>query len=253
MSHPKTSVANSSVPELRQEELNQFLDILGISPTTQHHLYNQALTHSSFTYENKLNTLSNYERLEFLGDAVLKLCISQILFDRYPHYREGDLTKIRAVVVSDAILAQLASELQFGDYMIFGLSEQRSGGAKKQSSLACAFEALLGAMFLDGKMSEVHTLLDDILVDMINDIDQNKTKDNFKAVLQEYSQGEAIGLPEYSTVQEQGPSHSKTFRITVSLNGEILGEGGGKSKKMAQQEAAKYALLALGVIKESDL
>jgi ribonuclease III len=253
MNTSNTSASSSSISASRIEALDQFLDILGISPTTQHTLYDQALTHSSYTYENKLNTLNNYERLEFLGDAVLKLCISQILFDRYPNYREGDLTKIRAVVVSDTILAKLAADLQFGDYMIFGLSEQRSGGAKKQSSLACAFEALLGAMFLDGKMAEVHTLLDDILVDMIDDIDQNKTKDNFKAVLQEYSQGEAIGLPEYSTIQEQGPSHSKTFRITVSLNGEVLGEGGGKSKKAAQQEAAKYALLALGVIKESDL
>ena len=113
-----TMISSTEVPDARKEALNQFLDILGISPTTQHHLYDQALTHSSYTYENKLNTLNNYERLEFLGDAVLKLCISQILFDRYPHYREGELTKIRAVVVSDAILATLASDLQFDNELL---------------------------------------------------------------------------------------------------------------------------------------
>jgi ribonuclease-3 len=236
--------------QARQYEIDQLLSLLGLSPTTQHGLYHQALTHSSFTYENKSADSDNYERLEFLGDAVLKLCISQILFDRFPEYREGDLTKIRAVIVSDATLAELARELQLGDYMVFGASERRSGGAEKTSSLACAFEALLGALFLDGKMPDIQRLLDDLMVNIITEVDLNKTKDNFKAVLQEYSQGEGLGLPDYHTLSESGPSHNRVFEIGVSINGELLGRGMGKNKKAAQQEAAKEALFSLGVLEE---
>ena len=236
--------------QARQYEIDQLLSLLGLSPTTQHGLYHQALTHSSFTYENKSADSDNYERLEFLGDAVLKLCISQILFDRFPEYREGDLTKIRAVIVSDATLAELARELQLGDYMVFGASERRSGGAEKTSSLACAFEALLGALFLDGKMPDIQRLLDDLMVNIITEVDLNKTKDNFKAVLQEYSQGEGLGLPDYHTLSEAGPSHNRVFEIGVSINGELLGRGMGKNKKAAQQEAAKEALFSLGVLEE---
>ena len=251
-----TSTPAELVPGLharRIDDLNHLLSLLKISPTTAHELYHQALTHSSYTYENKVNVLHNYERLEFLGDAVLKLVASQLLFERFPFYREGDLTKIRAVIVSDAVLAKLAQQLQLGDYMIFGASEARSGGAQKQSSLACAFEALLGAMYLDAKMDEVHALLDDLLVDAITEIDLNKTKDNFKAFLQEYSQGKGLGLPDYTVTGEDGPSHNRTFRIAVTLDGETLGVGVGKSKKAAQQEAAKYALLSLGELSEADL
>ena len=239
--------------EERSHEIDQLLARLGLSSTTQHSLYHQALTHSSFTYENKSAETDNYERLEFLGDAVLKLCISQILFDRFPEYREGELTKIRAVVVSDATLAELAKELQLGDFMVFGVSERRSGGAEKTSSLACAFEALLGALFLDGKMPEIHRLLDDLMLDMITDVDLNKTKDNFKAVLQEYSQGEGLGLPDYQTISESGPSHNRIFDISVSVNDEVLGRGIGKNKKSAQQEAAREALLTLGVLEPINL
>jgi ribonuclease-3 len=239
-----------NISQARAEQLNELLALLGLSPPIQLGLYHQALTHSSFTYENKSADSDNYERLEFLGDAVLKLCISQILFDRFPDYREGDLTKIRAVVVSDSTLATLARQLQLGDYMIFGVSERRSGGAEKTSSLACAFEALLGALFLDGKMPEIHRLLEGLMREVITDIDLNKTKDNFKAVLQEYSQGEGLGLPEYHTLSESGPSHKRVFEIGVSLNGHWLGRGVGTNKKSAQQEAAKEALLALGMLEE---
>jgi ribonuclease III len=230
----------------RQADIAQLLDMLGLPPTTQPLLYAQALTHSSYTYETRCPTLDNYERLEFLGDAVLKLCISDMVFTRYPEYREGDLTKIRAVVVSDAVLAQVADRLQLGDYMLFGQSEARSGGARRPSNLACAFEALLGALYLDGQMPAVQALLHDLLWDVIEDVDQNKTKDNFKATLQEYTQGEGMGLPEYAVLKETGPSHKRTFYVSVSLNGALIGQGRGKSKKSAQQEAARDALIQLG-------
>ncbi|MBX2861373.1 MAG: hypothetical protein KTR14_09060, partial [Vampirovibrio sp.] len=146
----------------RKQAIDRLLETLDLaSPDSDHayDLYHHALTHSSYTYENKLATTENYERLEFLGDAVLKLIVSEYLYDRFPDYREGDLTKIRAVVVSDARLAEIALQIDLGAFMVFGASEARSGGAKKTSNLACGFEAMLGALFLDGKMSAARNLL----------------------------------------------------------------------------------------------
>jgi ribonuclease III len=237
----------TSLSAERYDDITQLLSLLHLPPTQHPELYDQALTHSSFTYESKESPLANYERLEFLGDAVLKLCISELLFARYPDYREGDLTKIRAVVVSDMVLARLAEELQLGDYMIFGQSEAKSGGAKKPSNLACAFEALLGALFIDGQYPAARTLLHELLWDVVDEVDNNKMKDNFKAALQEYTQGEGMGLPDYTVLKETGPSHKRTFYVEVSINANVLGTGKGKSKKSAQQEAAKAALIHLGV------
>lgn len=229
----------------RQAMLKELLNGLGILKPQQWELYDQALTHSSFTYEHGHSSLHNYERLEFLGDAVLKLVVSEYLFERFPYYREGELTKIRAVVVSDAILADLARQVALGRYMIFGQSEARSGGARKNSNLACGFEALLGALYLDGQLPFIRQFLVALMEDCITEVDLNKTKDNFKAALQEYTQGEGIGLPDYTTISESGPPHNKTFHVEVRVNGEVLGFGQGKTKKEAQQQAARLALLAL--------
>lgn len=233
--------------------IEAFLDHLGlvISPDSLP-LYQHALTHSSYTYENKLSSLSNYERLEFLGDAVLKLIISQYLFDRFPGYREGELTKIRAVIVSDAVLANFARQLSLGDYMIFGPSEARSGGRDKVSNLACAFEAFLGALFLDGQMAFASSFIEGLVEQEVTKVDLSKTKDNYKAVLQELTQGDGFGLPEYETVKEEGPPHSRTFHVDVTINGEVMGRGTGKSKKEAQQMAAKMALKCMDQLTEED-
>jgi ribonuclease-3 len=232
----------------RLADITILLEGLQAQPTCNPFLYHMALTHSSYTYENKLSVLCNYERLEFLGDAVLKLIVSQLLYERFPQYREGDLTKIRSVIVSDAVLAKVADQLGLGDYIVFGISEARSGGAKKQSSLACALESLLGAFYLDGQFDTCQRLLDDLLEDEITAIDLNKTKDNFKAVLQEFTQAEELGLPDYKTIEEKGPPHNKTFIIECWVNDEMIGVGRGKSKKAAQQEAAKMALQTLSVL-----
>jgi ribonuclease III len=210
--------------------------------------FEQALTHSSFSYEHKLSATENYERLEFLGDAVLKLIVSQYLFERFSTYREGELTKIRAVIVSDATLAELAQDLNMGPYLTFGPSEARSGGAKKVSNLACAFEAFFGALFLTGKLAYASQLFESLIGDRVTALDLSKTKSNFKAVLQEVTQRDGAGLPDYETVSERGPAHNRTFEVTVLVNGEVLGKGIGKSKKEAQQEAARLALIALDEI-----
>lgn len=241
------SIQGRCMSQERYDDIIQLLSLHHLPVTQRPELYDQALTHSSYTYESKDASAVNYERLEFLGDAVLKLCVSDLLFTRYPDYREGELTKIRAVVVSDAVLARLAEEMNLGDYMVFGPSEAKSGGAQKPSNLACAFEALLGALYLDDQLPAVHNLLQGLLWGVVDEVDNNKTKDNFKATLQEYTQGEGLGLPEYTVLRETGPSHKRTFFVEVSLNSGALGSGQGKSKKAAQQEAAKAALIHLGV------
>jgi ribonuclease-3 len=227
-----------------------FLESLGISIDIEAlPMYQQALTHGSYTYEYKRHTLDNYERMEFLGDAVLKIIVSHYLFRRFPYYREGELSQIRAVIVSDAVLARLAAQIHMGDYMIFGPNEARSGGARKTSNLACAFEAFLGALFLDDRMEVATNLVESLMEDEVTQVDMSDTKDNYKAVLQELTQADSLGLPTYITVREDGPSHKRTFTVEVSVNGEVLGRGQGASKKEAQQMAAKTALHCLDYLK----
>jgi ribonuclease-3 len=244
---------NRLIKPERKQQLDELLTTLGLPLPKDYALYDQALLHSSFTYENRQSPLENYERLEFLGDAVLKLVVSEYLFERFGEYREGELTKIRAVIVSDNRLAKLAEEINLGQYMIFGVSEARSGGHKKVSNLACGFEALLGALFLDGYMEETRHWLRSFLADEITEVDLSETKDNFKAVLQELTQAEGFGLPSYRTVGDIGPSHDKTFFVEVMVNHEVIGHGEGKSKKEAQQSAAKMALTVLNELPEAEL
>ncbi len=235
------------------DPIQAFLNELGLDiEETVLPLYRQALTHSSYTYEYKLSSLDNYERLEFLGDAVLKLIISQYLFDRFPHYREGELTKIRAVIVSDFVLARLAKDMGMHHVIIMGPHETKSGGKNKVSNLACAFESFLGALFIDGQMGFASRLVERLIEEEVTQVDLSKTKDNFKAVLQEFTQGEGMGLPEYRTVTEEGPAHQRTFHIEVLINEEIVGKGSGHSKKEAQQMAAKMALFCLNQLTEEE-
>jgi ribonuclease III len=235
----------NTVGKARKQQILALLKSLNIKRPKNYALYDRALTHSSYTYENKLSAVDNYERLEYLGDAVLKLVVSEYLFERFPDYREGELTKIRAVVVSDAKLAEIAKTIGLGAYIIFGSSEAKSGGRKKVSNLACAFEALLGAMYLDGKILEVRDMMCEQLETFVTQIDMSKTKDNYKAALQELTQADGGVLPAYRTIKESGPSHNRTFQIEVSISGEIMGIGFGKSKKEAQQQAARQALEVL--------
>lgn len=234
-------------------KLRAFLAALGLNAAeTSLPLYQQALIHSSYTYEHKLSSLQNFERLEFLGDAVLKLIVSHYLHERFPTYREGDLTKIRAVIVSDTVLAAFAKQLELSDVIIFGPSEARSGGRNKVSNLACALEALLGALFLDGQMAFATRFIENLVADAVTQVDLSKTKDNYKAALQELTQGDGYGLPEYVTVKEEGPAHNRVFHVEVVVHGEVMGIGTGNSKKVAQQHAAKMALHCLNHLTEDE-
>ncbi len=207
-----------------------------------------ALTHSSFTFENKDETLKNNERMEFLGDAVLKLIASRYLYERFPEYTEGELTKIRAIIISDKVLAHLAVKINLANYLKLGYHEEKLGGRKRASTLACAFEAILGAFYIDGKLDGLYDFLVELLEDEVTTIDESVSKNNFKAMLQEHVQADGIEIPEYIVAEEQGPAHNRIFIIEVYIKGQKLGFGEGKSKKEAHQNAAKMALIGLGLI-----
>ena len=196
-------------------------------------LLERALTHSSKTYE----------RLEFLGDAVLKIVISEFLFKEFPEADEGELTQYRAYIVSDAVLSNLADEIGLGELVLLG------SGVKMQSSIkACALEALLGAVFLDAGLNAANDfLLKNFSLKFAELIEESEFS-NPKAILQEYTQGKNNDLPVYKTVNETGDAHDKTFEVEVIYRGLVIGAGKGKSKKEAQQKAAKEALINLGVV-----
>ena len=228
----------------RKAELHELFGKLGITCVNFDRI-ETALTHSSYTFENKLSPLENNERLEFLGDAVLKLIASKYLHERFPEYSEGELTKIRAILISDQVLTKVAEKINLGKYLRMGYHEEKAGGRTRPSTLACAIEALLGALYLDGLMDELQTMLVNLLQDEVTEIDQSASKHNFKAILQEYTQGEGFDLPIYMVIREEGPAHNKTFEIEVIINEEICGFGSGKSKKEAQQKAAEMAVINL--------
>lgn len=209
-------------------------------------IFKQALTHPSYTQENNLDYTENYERLEFLGDAVLKLLTSEILFEKFPDYPEGNLSKIRSIVVSDNILSKIAIDTGLSKHII--LAKHESKLANIESVSACAFEAVLGAFYLDGKLLKLKDFLRKVLTPYIEEVDANFVKYNAKALLQEYTQGLTKQTPVYKLIEETGPAHKKTFKIEVYYKDKPVAQGIGKSKKDAEQHAAYEACKILGVI-----
>ena len=223
-------------------------DIFGIKIENEK-LFECALTHPSFATEHNLTSLEHYERLEFLGDAVLKYIVSDIMFKMYPDYTEGQLTKIRSVIVSDTMLAKICKELKIHNLIKLAKNEEKHGYRKLESIRACVFEAVLGAFHLDGKMHELIRFMEKVFIPYIKNINNYPEKYNAKAVLQEYTQGLSKEIPVYKLVSTKGPEHNKTFNIEVSYKGKIIGKGHGKTKKEAEQTAALKACNNLGVIK----
>lgn len=207
-----------------------------------------ALTHPSFTKENNLEPLLSYERLEFFGDSVLKLFSSKLLFERYPDYPEGDLSKIRSILVSDAILAQIAFKIGVDKLIKLGPAEEKQGGRKRESNLACSVEALLGAYYLNNKTAEIEKFIDEYLMPYAKDIDAHFEKYNAKDILQQYTQGIDKTLPEYKTIGVHGPAHKPEFEVEVSWQGKVIATARGKSKKEAQQNCAYEACKILKAI-----
>lgn len=222
-------------------------EIFGIETITEE-LYKSAITHSSYTIEQNLPYTQCYERLEFLGDAVLKLAISDVLFKMYPTSREGELSKIRGVVVSDNVLADITKKNGLQELIIIGKHEEKQGCRKLNSICACTFEAVLGAYYLDGKFEDIIKYIEKTFKPYILEVSTHFEKFNAKAILQEYTQDKTKTTPEYKVIDEIGPEHKKEFLIEVIYNNEILATGKGSTKKEAEQKGAYEACKKLGII-----
>ena len=208
-------------------------------------LLSQAFRHPSYVYEKDDPGVSDNQRLEFLGDAVINLAISHLLMETFPEMKEGDLSKYRASLVSENGLYYIARELKLGDYLLLGKGEERTNGRKKPSILTDALEALIGAIYLDGGFTNTLRVIGKIFIPLLNEIGLDKPINDFKTGLQEYSQETFQATPEYRLEKETGPDHNKTFYVAVYLKGNVMGKGKGKTKKEAEQKAAKEALACL--------
>lgn len=207
-----------------------------------------ALTHPSYTKENNLPDLENYERLEFFGDSVLKLFTSKLLYNFYPSSPEGELSKIRSILVSDAILAKVAIKIGLDKEIILGESEEKQGGRRRESNIACSLEAVLGAYYFSGKEAEIEKFIKDYVIVYAEDVDKHFAKYNAKDILQQYTQGKDKTRPNYNVLEIKGPAHKPEFVIEIEWNGKILSKASGKSKKEAEQNAAYEACQTLGLV-----
>ena len=207
-----------------------------------------ALTHKSWVNEHRGEGAEDNERLEFLGDAVIDLLVSDWLMARFPAAREGELSKLRAAVVDEPGLAAVGRALQLGELLRLGRGEELTGGREKASLIADAMEAVVAAVFLDGGLAAVHRLVDPFLEDAYARAGSGAFDRDWKTQLQEQAQARYRTSPRYRVVAEVGPDHSKTFEVEVELRGMVLGRGTGRSKKDAEQGAARVALEALAAL-----
>lgn len=198
-----------------------------------------ALTHSSYSNEIKINKYGNYERLEFLGDAVLELMSSQFFYNAYPDMNEGYLTRLRSSMVCEQALAFCAREFDLPKYILLGKGEEITGGRERDSIISDVFEAVLGALYLDGGFDVANKF---VIKYVLQDLENKQLFYDAKTILQERVQKDGKSL-KYVLVSETGPDHDKLFRIDAVVEGEVLGSGEGKSKKQAEQQAAYAALI----------
>ncbi len=209
-------------------------------------LFREALTHKSYSNEQTGSSVSHNERLEFLGDAVLDMVVSHKIFLAYPDLPEGELTRIRAEVVSEPGLAMVARRLAIGDCLWLGRGEVRTGGREKESLIANALEALLGAIYCDGGLEPVRQVVNRLFSTAIEAAFRHKAGVDYKTRLQEFMQSRHGAPPAYRLVHAEGPDHHKIYTIEVLHGGHSIGSGSGATKKAASQQAARQALEALG-------
>jgi ribonuclease-3 len=231
--------SGSTISPKRLKDLDRLGESLGIA-FGRMGLLHEALTHSSFAIE--INCRDN-ERLEFFGDAVLKFVISEYLLERFPDYDEGQLTEIRAVLVSDKALAELANQVNLSKYILLGRQVQM-----RPSIMAQSLEAVFGAVYTDMGLIVAQNLIVRLFGNQATVVDRDELKENFKAKLQEITQSKGQGVPTYSVKSQVGPAHEPIFEVTVLVQDQPMGVGKGPSKKTAEQESAKQALTKLGVI-----
>lgn len=209
----------------------------------RHLVLQEALTHSSYANEHRHLHVKDNERLEFLGDAILDLIISEYLFKKYPQMPEGDLSKLRASIVCEGSLAKIAQKINLGQYISLGKGEEMTGGRKRASILADAFEAVTGSLFLDGGFDEARAFIHQTLVKEVEQTECIETLyTDYKTLLQECIQKVSMLPIHYEVVGEEGPDHDKYFHVAVYHEEKCLGRGMGRSKKEAEQDAAQKAL-----------
>jgi ribonuclease-3 len=232
------------------KELNEFEETIGYS-FKNIEILEKSLTHSSYSNEDKSYSKVNNERLEFLGDAVLSITVSRFIFDKFPEYPEGDLTKLRSQVVCEDTLSLVAANLQIGRFLLLGKGEEASGGRERKSILADAVEAIIAAIYIDGGYRKAEEFVLVNLTKYIQLAVKGKIVTDFKSYLQEYYQSKSQSCKiRYVVTKEEGPDHEKMFHVNVLVNKSVVGKGNGKSKKHAEQDAAKNALMSEGQLNE---
>lgn len=205
-------------------------------------LLKRALTHKSYTNELKLPSLQNNERSEFLGDAVMELVVSCLLMEKFSDHPEGELSKLRAAIVNEAQLADLARSIRLGDFLFLGKGEEQTGGRDKPSLLSDALEAVLGAIYLDRGFAKAYQVIAKRYAAIIDQVGSEGFVKDYKTRLQEVVQGRFRVTPRYKLMSTRGPDHNKVFEVHLYIHDKLYGEGKGFSKKSAEQDAASQAL-----------
>jgi len=235
----------------RRRSLEELSDALGVR-FRDLTLLNQALMHRSYVHDAELSRGESNERMEFLGDSVLGLLVNEHLYCRYEKRQEGRLTKIKSLVVSETVLSRTAEALSLGEYVLLSENERSSGGGKRASILADAFEAVIGAVYLDSGLAAARKFVERHLLSNIDELLEVDEYKNYKSMVQEYAQKQFGSRPRYRVVSARGPEHERTFFVELRLGGRALGRGEGRNKKEAEQMAARSALRKLGLIEGND-
>ena len=207
-------------------------------------LYKEAFTHSSYANESNVH-IPDYERLEFMGDAVLQLFVSEFIFALHPEYKEGQLTQLRSKLVREESLARFSEELHLGELLYLGVGEEKSGGRHRESVLANIYESFIGALYLDCGKEQVIRILEKTIFKHVNEVNEFDDITDYKTKLQELVQSDDRKTVSYHVKSSTGPANAPEFVIEVILDDKILGTGKGTSKKRAEQHAAKDALMKM--------
>jgi ribonuclease III len=251
MSRLRSSASAKGLSAERRKELKVFCRRLGVS-VADLNLLNQALMHRSYVHDAEMTRAESNERMEFLGDAVLGLVVNEHLYSRYAKRQEGRLTKIKSLIVSEAVLSRTAEQIGLGQFVLLSENERSSGGGERASILADAFEAVICAIYLDAGLGEARRFIWRYLLSSIDELLEVEEYKNYKSIVQEYAQREFGSRPRYRVVSAKGPEHERTFFVELKLSGRALGRGEGKNKKEAEQMAARNALGKLGLVEGKD-